>query len=217
MTGAAAAPTTQKIARNEDEEEGGDEKNDKTDEILIESLTEKHFDAARKIENEFLGGGKGFCFGLCPYTLCPMGRGEFEGVYRKSSDRCLTYGLAIQQHDQSRVVGICKVRDSTQPVGFGENALHKPKEGEMYLDTMVVTKEARGRGVGTQLMNWAEDTARSRGRTKMTLGVVNGNPAQRLYERKGYIQVDSVWFLSSFMLGRPNGAFGAILMEKQLV
>ena len=205
MTG-KPPPATQTITR---EGETGDPTI-----IRIETLTENHFDAARRIENEFIGIGKGFCFGLFPYRMCPMGSQEFEGVYRKSSDRCSTYGVAILS--SGNVVGICKLRDTTQPAAFMENALHTPKPGELYLDTIAVTKEARGKGVGTQLMQWAEDVAAGRHLSKLSLGVVKGNPAIRLYERKGYVQVSSNCFVPSFFLGRPNGIFGAVMMEKDL-
>lgn len=201
------APTANKIQRNEGASA--------TSEVRIESLTPAHFAAARKIENEFIGAGKGFCFGLCPYRLCPLGPGEFEGVYRKSADRCKTYGVAILV-EEDLVVGICKARCGGQPANFDENLLHTPELDEVYVDTMAVTKEARGKGVGTKLLQWAEDLGRSRKATKMTLGVVNGNPAQRLYVRAGYKEMESSWFVPACFLGRPNGSFGAVMMEKPL-
>jgi GNAT superfamily N-acetyltransferase len=184
--------------------------------IIIESLTEKHFKAARKIENDFLGAGKGCCFGALPFWLCPLSAVEFEATYRMSPDRCKTYGVAIREEDQL-VVGICKLRVAGQPSKWDESFFHKIKDdNECYLDTMAVTKEAQGKGVGTKLMNWAEDVAKARQKTKMCLGVVNGNPARRLYERKGYVEVGKAGILVSLMLGRPNGQYGGVLMEKPL-
>jgi ribosomal protein S18 acetylase RimI-like enzyme len=202
----AAPPNTQTIVRNDDKDSSG---------IIIESLTKKHFDAARKIENDFLGAGKGLCFGLCPYKCCPMSEKEFEPIYRESPDRCSTYGLAVREEDQL-VVGICKLRQRGQPTKWDEDLMHEPAENEMYLDCLAVTKEARGKGVGTKLMKWAEEIARERNATKMALGVTNGNPAKRLYDRAGYVDVHSDCLGASFMLGRPNGQFGAVMMEKAL-
>ena len=110
------------------------------------------------------------------------------------------------------------MRDSTQPVGAGENALHTPQPGEVYVDTLVVTQAARGKGVGTQLLEWAEEIARGRPFEvhRMVLGVVRGNPALRLYQRQGYRPVATQWCLPSCLLGCPNGAFGAVLLEKRL-
>lgn len=192
-------------------------RNDQSDDgITIECLSEKHFDAARRVENEFIGAGKGCCFGVLSYKLCPLSAMEFESVYRKSPDRCDTYGVAVREEDQL-VVGICKLRVKGQPCKWDEDFVHKiVDDNECYLDTMAVTKEARGRGVGTKLMNWSEEVAKERRKTKMVLGVVNGNPAIRLYERKGYREVGKGPMKVSFLLGRPNGQFGSIVMEKSL-
>lgn len=199
----AAPPSSQMIDRHGDSE------------IVIESLTATNFDAARKIENEFLGAGKGLCFGLCPYRCCPISKTEFEPIYRESEDRCSTYGVAVREADQL-VVGICKLRQGGQPSKWDERLMHEPAEDEMYVDCMAVTKEARGKGVGTNLLKWAEKVAGERNATKLSLGVVNGNPAKRLYYRVGYVDTDSDCFWASLLLGRPNGQFGALLMEKPL-
>eukprot|EP00959_Pyramimonas_sp_CCMP1952_P311546 6520118-Pyramimonas_sp.AAC.1 len=89
-TATKTAPSIQSIVR--DDEHGQS--------IVIETLTEKHFNRAREIENEFIGStGKAFCFGMCPFSWCPMQEEEFESIYRKHPDRCSTYGLAIRQTD----------------------------------------------------------------------------------------------------------------------
>jgi ribosomal protein S18 acetylase RimI-like enzyme len=201
------APSIQSIDRNDELGQN----------IVIETLTEKHFDRAREIENEFLGStGKGFCFGSCPFSWCPMPAKEFETIYRKNPDRCSTYGLAIRQSDQF-IVGVISLRQGGQAAKFDESMLHTPAKDELYVDHIAVTKDARGLGAGTQLLNWAEKKALERGASKLTLGVVKGNPAKSLYDRFGFVDVRTDCCMAWCLLGRPHGRFGVTMMEKRLM
>ena len=61
------------------------------------------------------------------------------------------------------------------------------KPDEFIVSTISVSSDARGLGVGTRLMNAAEELARQRGKNFMSLGVIGKNEAaRRLYERLGY-------------------------------
>ena len=82
------------------------------------------------------------------------------------------------------------------------------------ISNFLVTPRARrlAQGVGTKLLSWGETIARERGCNKMTLGVINGNAAMRLYKRVGF-EVDEkdccdrcfdCCFVTLF-LGRPYG------------
>ena len=63
--------------------------------------------------------------------------------------------------------------------------------GHAYIHSVVVGKEHRGSGIGSELMNGIEAIARERGLQHSTLRVVIGNDgARRLYERLGYKVVD---------------------------
>ena len=210
------------MVRDEDDEEHRGQEDKKstgnhTTRVTIEPLSEKHFPAARQIENEFIGTGKGFCFGILPYRLCPLSKEEFERIYRQSPDnRCKTYGVAIREEDR-HVIGICKLRIKDQPNTWDENCIHTiTDDSECYLDSMAVTKEGRGKGVGTKLMAWADDVASDHQKTKMTLGVFKGNPAIRLYERQGYQVVRNGSIVAPFLIGCPHGQCGTVFMEKYL-
>jgi GNAT superfamily N-acetyltransferase len=51
---------------------------------------------------------------------------------------------------------------------------------------LAVLPETRGRGVGRALLAAVEAEALKRGACKITLEVLSGNPARRLYAREGY-------------------------------
>ena len=60
-------------------------------------------------------------------------------------------------------------------------------EHHAHVSVIAVAKEAEGRGVGTALMAQAEQWARARGSSRITLSVFETNRrAQALYERSGY-------------------------------
>ena len=56
-----------------------------------------------------------------------------------------------------------------------------------HISVIAVTREAEGRGVGRALMEYAEQWARTRGHTRLTLSVFESNKrAQALYEHAGF-------------------------------
>jgi ribosomal protein S18 acetylase RimI-like enzyme len=62
-----------------------------------------------------------------------------------------------------------------------------PADGELLLDGLVVARDARGRGIGRQLLTLAESKARSLGHSQVRLDVVDTNPrARKLYEDVGF-------------------------------
>lgn len=56
----------------------------------------------------------------------------------------------------------------------------------LNLHDLAVLPDYRGRGVGRQLLAVVEQLARSLGCTKVTLEVLEANPARKLYEALGY-------------------------------
>ncbi len=71
--------------------------------------------------------------------------------------------------------------------GFPTTAwLLKRTPGDWYLQSIAVTRQARGQGVGSMLFSNAVDRATAAGARRMVLDVRVGNAgAQRLYERLG--------------------------------
>ena len=61
-------------------------------------------------------------------------------------------------------------------------------EDEYYVDTICVTPEARGKGIGSLLLQFAIDQTKERGGHKLSLNVeTKKEQAIRLYERVGFV------------------------------
>lgn len=68
-----------------------------------------------------------------------------------------------------------------------------PRKDALVVDQLAVAPEARGRGVGTKLLEASEAKGRAMGMPKMALSVISANEgAIRLYERMGYRRTQSV-------------------------
>jgi len=79
--------------------------------------------------------------------------------------------------------------DGTRPVGiaacFRDFSTFSARP-LLNLHDLAVIPEYRGRGVGRKLLTAVEEKARSLGCTKVTLEVLEANPARKLYESMGY-------------------------------
>ena len=76
----------------------------------------------------------------------------------------------------------------------------------LYLETLQLIKQFRGRGIGIALMQFMERVARERGKGKLQLRVFKDNPAQALYRRTGFsIIEDQGW---SLLMEKRLSTFG---------
>jgi GNAT superfamily N-acetyltransferase len=101
----------------------------------------------------------------------------FEGWGREGDT-----GLVAEE--DGRLLGLAWYR-------FFTNAVH----GEGFVDeetpevAVAVVDERRGRGIGTALMHAIHVRAREQGVERISLSVDHDNPARRLYERLGYVEL----------------------------
>ena len=155
-------------------------------EIIIKTLDEAEelkpeLDAIRE---DFLNS-KHFC--CCIPAGTDSEKAE-EKYFKKCPELKKVCGLAINS-ESNKVMGFCQMTFEGMP-----NLLHTTKPGEAYIYMLAVGEGARGMGVGSKLMAWAEEIARERQCSYMALEVIYNNPATRLYERKGYvIQKTALW------------------------
>lgn len=79
---------------------------------------------------------------------------------------------------------------STPPMFVPLLELENLAAGTWYVNAVAAYPDARGLGVGSKLMQWAEQRASALGREGLSLIVSDANPgARRLYERLGYAEV----------------------------
>jgi ribosomal protein S18 acetylase RimI-like enzyme len=184
----------------------------------IQPLSMATTEAMVRVHNE--GFGSKICC-LC-FPVADMD-GRIRRFYEKHPERLPMCGVAVG-------------RDGT-PLGYvqlaihpmnDKDGLHTTKPGETYIEQISVSAEARGKGIGKLLLEWAEARAREHKSTVVTLSVLSGNPARRLYERFGFeaIPVDGCeecvnCCVVSLLVGRPYGAcdphWGVVDMRKTLV
>ena len=147
--------------------------------VRIEPVNPSHFEAIASIQNDFLNS-KHFC------CLAPLG--GWEGVasvtkkYKKQEEYMSCGALAVD-NETNATLGFIQTGYAGMPV-----ELHTCKPGECYVESIAVLPAARGKGVGTKLLEWGGDLAREKGADRYTLAVINGNPATRLYERYGFVK-----------------------------
>ena len=102
------------------------------------------------------------------------------------------------------------------------------KQTDIHIEQVGVSASARGRGVGTALLQWADDKAKENGLGYVTLSVLKGNRAQKLYERRGFAvePKGDCWsscisaLCTLIFVGRPYGCcspLGAVDMRKTLI
>ena len=81
------------------------------------------------------------------------------------------------------------------------------------LFAIVVDKAHRGKGIGTKLLEHVIKEAKRLGVKTLHLEVYEGNPAQRLYERMGFLR----YGMHKKFLKESDGSYGnKILMQKPL-
>jgi GNAT superfamily N-acetyltransferase len=91
---------------------------------------------------------------------------------------------AIAEID-GRMVGACWFRYLTaDDPGWGYVADDVPEI------SIAVREDARGRGIGTCLLDETIALARDRGLRALSLSVSDGNHARRIYDRAGFVPVD---------------------------
>jgi GNAT superfamily N-acetyltransferase len=99
------------------------------------------------------------------------------------------------------------------PVVYARLRVDTPVPPDAFFIANVRVDECqRGRGIGAQLMEWADQHARETGRPRMALQTFTNNPAMRLYERMGFRVTDS----RNHALYQRYVGTGRCLMEKVL-
>lgn len=137
------------------------------------------------------GASVGFMAPLTRERADAFWRGVADGV--AAGERVL---LVAEDRGEGGIFGTVQV-----VLGQPENQPHRAD-----IAKMLVRRSARGRGVGTALMQAAEDAARAAGKTLLVLDTCSGSDAERLYGRLGWTRVGLVPGYALYPDGRPGGA-----------
>eukprot|EP00940_MAST-03C_sp_MAST-3C-sp2_P001955 g1955.t1 len=145
----------------------------------IEEFTVDRLSDVNMVKNEFVGGtNKRFCFGCIPCWCCPESDEDYKAYFRRNP-AALKLG-AVALNEDGRVIGAVQMHEYGIPQPFFDSLLHQIQPKEAYIAWMAVLDGNRGRGAGSGMLKWCQETARKRGNTRLTLGVVANNPAKRL-------------------------------------
>ena len=184
-------------------------------EYTVKPLTPELVEALRRVHNQGFGSKR--CCLCCPVADTD---GRIARFYAAHPERLPMCGLACDAAGEP----LGYVQLAIHPMNDKDD-LHTTQPGETYIEQIGVASAARGKGIGKILLQWAEARARERDCTLLTLSVLNGNPARRLYERVGFVaKPDTDGCIGACavccLVGRPYGlcdaSFGATDMEKRL-
>jgi ribosomal protein S18 acetylase RimI-like enzyme len=192
-----------------------------SNDVRLESLTERYFRGALGVENTFIGAGRKRLCCLLPLTLFPASLADFYIRYATENARSASV-VAVRERDD-KVVGYAHMTERGMERDASSQFMHSLKDGECYIESMSVLPEMRGQGIGTRLLEFCEARARERGARNLTLGVVANNPARHLYERFGFVEKKRGALTSCgsslglfCLLGCPHWRIGGDVMVKNL-
>lgn len=107
-----------------------------------------------------------------------------------STVNAIERGATYLAYEGDELVGTITVDDYADP-GFWTEA--ERAEPALYVHRMIVAQRARGRSLGTTLLDWATDQARCTSRPLLRLDAWKTNEAlHRCYRRQGFRHVRTV-------------------------
>jgi GNAT superfamily N-acetyltransferase len=118
-------------------------------------------------------GGASVSF-MLPFTLA-----EAEEFFRKVADGVAEgERILLAAFAESKLVGTVQIVTAMPP--------NQPHRGDV--SKLLVHRSARGRGVGSLLMQHVEKEAKAVGKTLLVLDTVTGGDAERLYQRLNWVK-----------------------------
>jgi GNAT superfamily N-acetyltransferase len=136
--------------------------------------------------------------------MAPLAREKAVAFWRRVAD-------AVAAGERAILIA----EDGTGIIGTVHLILALPENQPHRADVtkVLVHPRARRRGLGTALMEAAEEMARDCGRTLLVLDTVTGSDADRLYARLGWVRVGEI---PDFALLAKGGLWGTMVFYKRL-
>jgi GNAT superfamily N-acetyltransferase len=130
--------------------------------------------------------------------MAPLAADKAEAFWHNVAD-----SVAVGE----RVLIVAKEPPSGNVVGTVQILLKQPENQPHRADLakMLVHPGARRRGIGGQLLRFAEQAARSANRTLLVLDTATGGAAERLYQRLGWVRVGVIPDYALLPEGQPCG------------
>lgn len=121
---------------------------------------------------------------LLAYAVAAISKGRLAGLAGFHTKRgALTSGMSVELL-QGQLGTLGGLRAA---IIFSIYA-RQPEASELLLDGIAVSRDMRGKGIGTHLLNDLKQYARKNGFRTIRLDVIDTNPAaRRLYERQGFV------------------------------
>lgn len=124
--------------------------------------------------------------------------GAINGIQRliERTDNRHSYLNTYVAEENGQIVGVIVLYDGL--TGNTLDAVHartynitidaEAHDDEFYIDTICVHPAMRGQGVGTMLLQFAEEIGRAKGHHKLALNVeLQKDKARKLYEKMGFV------------------------------
>lgn len=127
--------------------------------------------------------------------MAPLAREKAEDFWRN---------VAGSVERGERLLAVARDARGGRLLGTVQILLKQPENQAHRADVakMLVHPEARRRGIGAQLLRFAEDSARAAGKTLLVLDTATGGDAERLYERSGWLRAGVIPNYALFPDGR---------------
>jgi len=164
----------------------------------LDTLDDAHVEALADLLVDSVADGASVGF------MHPLEKAKAVAFWRRVADGVATGERALLiAEDKTGIVGTVHL-----VLALPENQPHRAD-----LTKMLVHPRARRRGLGTALMEAAEELARDCGRTLLVLDTVTGSDAERLYARLGWVRVGEI---PDFALLSHGGLWGTMVFYKKL-
>ncbi|APG63810.1 hypothetical protein LPB140_10970 [Sphingorhabdus lutea] len=106
---------------------------------------------------------------------------NIENINAQIEANNVHYMLAEDAADNGKLIGYCKISEKSK-LDYDQNGPHTCEFSQLY-----VLASHHGSGVAQKLMDWAIQSAKSRGFKELVLSVYSDNPrAQSFYQKYGF-------------------------------
>jgi GNAT superfamily N-acetyltransferase len=164
----------------------------------LQSLDEAHIAGLAEVLVDCVDSGAGVSF-LHPLTV----------------DKARDFWRGVAGRVRTGSIAILVARDDSGIVGTVQLVLEQPENQPHRADLakMLVHRRARRRGLGTAVLNAAEELARQCGKSLLVLDTNEDSEAERLYVREGWQRVGRI---PDYSLRPRGGLHAAVVYYKNI-